>query len=179
MTEPANAYRSSITPPGLMLPQVNAGQVPQNTNQLVGGVLGGAASPTIDPPTTAKPKSIDELSVIQIPSQEPTVISPNYAPAQQIPSGTSLQPAIVGGLDSSTEEIPIQFIGDAPTEAEIDVTQASITPSILPSEVPIIPIDNNPGDAVVQNAVVSSEPSLVTPEIMRRHPPYLKLLPYL
>ncbi|MBP9781410.1 Flp pilus assembly complex ATPase component TadA [Candidatus Woesebacteria bacterium] len=164
MTEPANAYRSSITPPGLVLPQVNAGQVPQNTNTLVGSAMGSVVLPAITPPNAAKPKSIDELSVIQIPSQEPTVISSNNTPTQQMPSSNSPQLATSSGIDSGTEDIPIQFIGDAPTEAEIDTAQASITPSILPSEVPVIPIVSGPATSVVQNATSPPELILVTPE---------------
>ena len=167
MTEPANAYRSSITPPGLMLPQVNPGQVPQNTNTLVGSAMGSVVPPAIAPPSTTKPKSIDELSVIQIPSQEPTAISSNNAPTQQTPSINSPQLATSSGIDAGTEDIPIQFIGDAPTEAEIDATQASITPSILPSEVPVIPIVSGPATSVVKNAALLSEPILATPEVVQ------------
>lgn len=164
MTEPANAYRSSITPPGLMLPQVNAGQVPQNTNILAGSGMGSVIPPAIASSSAAKPKSIDELSVIQIPSQEPTVISSNNTPTQQMPSNNSPQLATSGGIDSGTEDIPIQFIGDAPTEEEIDTAQASITPSILPSEVPVVPIESGPPAFVVQNATSPSESSLETSE---------------
>jgi type IV pilus assembly protein PilB len=166
MTEPANAYRSSITPPGLMLPQVNAGQVPQNTTTLVGSAMGSVIPPAIALSSTAKPKSIDELSVIQIPSQEPTVISSNNTSTQQAPSSSSPQLATSSGIDSGTEDIPIQFIGDAPTEEEIDTTQASITPSILPSEVPVIPLASVSGVSVVQNTTSPSEPILVTPEVV-------------
>lgn len=123
MTEPANAYRSSIIPPGLMLTQVNAGQVPQVTNQ---------ASAQINASVMQQaPKSVDELSQIQIPSQEPTAIISNTTPTQ---NRTDTQ------IPVDAEEIPIQFIGEAPAEDEITETQAAITPSILPSEVPVVPL---------------------------------------
>lgn len=145
MTEPANAYRSSIIPPGLMLTQVNAGQVPQVTNQASAQISPSAMQQT--------PKSVDELSQIQIPSQEPTAINSSTATTNQIPTATQ--------ITADTEEIPIQFIGEAPTEEEITETQAAITPSILPSEVPVVPLPNST-DSVDQSSP-TPEPVVPTP----------------
>ncbi len=153
MTEPANAYRSSIIPPGLMLTQVNAGQVPQVTNQASDHVSVPVTQQTpVASVSDSRPKSVDELSQIQIPSQEPTVINSGSATTQNQPETQ---------ITADAEEIPIQFIGEAPTEEEITATQAAITPSILPSEVPVVPLPTL-ADSVDQSSP-TSEPVVPTP----------------
>ena len=131
MTEPANAFRSSISPPGFILPQVNSGQVLSYV-------------PSISATNTGTtPKTIEQLSSIQIPTQEPTSLTSNASTASttQVVSGIGENNTDALANTVGIEEIPIQFISDAPTEAEIADTQASITPSLLPSEAPVVDLN--------------------------------------
>lgn len=173
MSEPANSNQPPVVLPGPVLPQVNAGQVPT----MVGGGLGAPTQKPMMPPPmmsgSGKPKSIEELSLIKIPSQEPTAIK-----ASETGSGTPQQSAStlptssasldVGGVDLSGGggDIPIQFVGAPLPEETSEEPEATITPSPLPSEAPVVPIPDTtspPPVATVEPALLSSETTTTPP----------------